>query len=331
MCNHVCLQCVSLTIEQMLSWLSTRKREWQAKKKKPQAKLPEAERTRKRRKKQRVAAEKEAEQQHKRRKKQRVATEKEAEQQRKASKKEDEKQCKPQRPLTAYHIYFQIEREYIIQSNAGPDADKSIYANKSLIAGVPRRYRSTMLNADWYAGPGKRQKRKHRKSHGKIGFLELSRVISKRWATLDSADPETKRYVTRIANRELAEYKVEIEEWKEATDLETGDAASEKSDNAGGDSPDAAYSPPHHREPMPPLPPLPPPSGIDNAAASFDDEGQIDYSICHMSQNGHYLPSPGTAMELVDPLFELDDRRCVSPVLTDTSAHTLEDSFRTLH
>ncbi|KAL9182749.1 hypothetical protein ACHAXT_004028 [Thalassiosira profunda] len=235
---------------------------------------------------------------------------------------------KPQRPLTAYHIYFQIEREFIIQSNAGPDADKSIYANKSLIAGVPRRYRSTMLNADWYAGPGKRQKRKHRKSHGKIGFLELSRVISKRWATLDSADPETKRYVTRIANRELAEYKVELEEWKEATDLETGDAASEKSADAGGVSPEVAYPPLQHSEPMPPLPP---PSGLDNAAASFDDEGQIDYSICHMSQNGHYLPSPGTAMELVDPLFELDDRRCVSPVLTDTSAHTLEDSFRTLH
>ncbi len=30
---------------------------------------------------------------------------------------------KPKRPLTAYHIYFKIEREFIIQTMAGDDAD----------------------------------------------------------------------------------------------------------------------------------------------------------------------------------------------------------------
>jgi hypothetical protein len=121
---------------------------------------------------------------------------------------------KPMRPLTAYHIFFQLEREYLIQTTAGPDADKTIHDNKSLIAGVPRRYRSIKLLPDWYAGPGKRQKRKHRKSHGKIGFLELSQIISKRWATLESSDPETKQYVSQIAARELGEYKLEMKEYK---------------------------------------------------------------------------------------------------------------------
>lgn len=37
---------------------------------------------------------------------------------------------KPMRPLTAYHIFFQIEREFIIQTTAGEDADKSIHDNK---------------------------------------------------------------------------------------------------------------------------------------------------------------------------------------------------------
>ena len=122
---------------------------------------------------------------------------------------------KPMRPLTAYHIFFQIEREYIIQTTPGSDADKSIHNNKSYLTDVPRKYRKVKLLPDWYAGPGKRQKRKHRKSHGKIGFLELSRVISKRWATLDTSDPETKQYVRMIAARELDDYKVEMNEWKE--------------------------------------------------------------------------------------------------------------------
>jgi len=42
---------------------------------------------------------------------------------------------KPMRPLTAYHIYFQIEREYIIQTESGPDV--SIDENKSYVYDVP--------------------------------------------------------------------------------------------------------------------------------------------------------------------------------------------------
>jgi hypothetical protein len=124
---------------------------------------------------------------------------------------------KPMRPLTAYHIFFQIEREYVIQTTAGEDADKSIHKNKVILDDVPARYRSIKLLPDWYAGPGKRQKRKHRKQHGKIGFLELSRVISTRWAKLDEIDPETKAFVTKIAQQELDEYYKEMKEYKELT------------------------------------------------------------------------------------------------------------------
>ncbi len=122
---------------------------------------------------------------------------------------------KPMRPLTAYHIFFQIEREFVIQTTAGEDADKSIHDRKVYLNGVPRRYRNIKLLPDWYAGPGKRQKRKHRKQHGKIGFLELSQVISSRWARLEEIDPETKAFVLRIARQELDEYYREMEEYKE--------------------------------------------------------------------------------------------------------------------
>jgi hypothetical protein len=124
---------------------------------------------------------------------------------------------KPMRPLTAYHIYFQIEREFIIQSLAGEDADKSIHDGKIYQDNVPERYMSTKLSPDWYFGPGKRAKRKHRKQHGKIGFLELSRVISTRWAKLDETDPDIKQFVSVLAKQELQEYQREVEDYKELT------------------------------------------------------------------------------------------------------------------
>ena len=57
-------------------------------------------------------------------------------------------------------------------------------------------------------------KRKHRKTHGKIGFLELSSVISKRWHNLQELDAETKSYVAKVASRLLEEYKREMAAFK---------------------------------------------------------------------------------------------------------------------
>ncbi|KAL7543610.1 hypothetical protein ACHAXR_013167 [Thalassiosira sp. AJA248-18] len=252
---------------------------------------------------------------------------------------------KPMRPLTAYHIFFQIEREHIIQTTAGPDADKSIHDNKSYIDGVPRRYRCTKLLPDWYFGPGKRQKRKHRKSHGKIGFLELSRVISKRWATLETTDPETKRYVTKIATRELEEYKVEMNEYKELTKHLTPATSSVVTAAATATvgamiSPSASpkFRPMDVTSSSVPLmmPQLPQPMPSMSASVGSIEEEEIDYSICSVGNNGNYIPSPSpptlTSMKsnmihpdgsICDPLFELDDvfscqptntKRCVSPV-----------------
>ena len=121
---------------------------------------------------------------------------------------------KPLRPLTAYHIFFQIEREHVIQTLDGAIADPSILEGKAKLADVPRRYKDTLLAPDWYAGPGKRKKRKHRKQHGKIGFLELSRVISQRWASLEAEAPDVKEFVRAIAQRELEGYYREMKEYK---------------------------------------------------------------------------------------------------------------------
>ena len=122
---------------------------------------------------------------------------------------------KPMRPLTAYQIFLQIEREYIIQTSEGEIADKSSLDNKVYLDDVPERYKNIRLLRDWYVGPGKRKKRKHRKQHGKIGFLELSQIVSKRWAELDKVDPETKIFVQKIARSEIDNYYREMKQYKD--------------------------------------------------------------------------------------------------------------------
>ena len=122
---------------------------------------------------------------------------------------------KPKRPLTSYHIYFQLEREYIIQTMEGEDVDKSMHDdNKVYLDYVPNRYKQIKLSPEWYFAPGKRKRRKHRKRHGKIGFLELSSMISSRWKKLSETNPEVKSFVQKIAAQERDTYLYEKEEYK---------------------------------------------------------------------------------------------------------------------
>ena len=80
------------------------------------------------------------------------------------------------RPYTAYNIFFQLEREFILQSvlDVTPSVDTVFdpAADDNIIPSLPQRYRDIILSDDWYI-PGKAQrkkKRSHRKTHGKISF-----------------------------------------------------------------------------------------------------------------------------------------------------------------
>jgi hypothetical protein len=60
------------------------------------------------------------------------------------------------------------------------------------------------------------------------------------------------------------------------------------------------------------------------ALDSYEQDDEIDYTICSINNNGHYVPSPGSDLmypgELIcDPLHELDlvAMRCVSPLSLD--------------
>lgn len=129
---------------------------------------------------------------------------------------------KPPRPYTEYTMFYQLEREYILHcvlpkdgqeppSPAAPNNQAALFQNDPL---MPARYRSLPLRADWYiSGKTKKPtKRKHRKSHGKIGFLELTRMIAARWANVDA---ETRKYCKMMAEMELVKYKEDMESYNQ--------------------------------------------------------------------------------------------------------------------
>ena len=116
------------------------------------------------------------------------------------------------RPYTAYNLFFQLEREYILQNLNGyrptiAPANEFNPDNKSNYSGppLPSRYDDLILPYDWHI-PGKthRRKRSHRKSHGKIGFHELNEQISRAWSMVDD---EIKRFCTRLSNIGSRKYK----------------------------------------------------------------------------------------------------------------------------
>ncbi|KAL7465666.1 hypothetical protein ACHAXS_005983, partial [Conticribra weissflogii] len=62
-----------------------------------------------------------------------------------------------------------------------------------------------------------KNRRKHRKTHGLVGFLDLTRRIAKAWS---EADEVTKGYCKKVANRQLMTYKEELKNMKKETKAE---------------------------------------------------------------------------------------------------------------
>ena len=118
-------------------------------------------------------------------------------------------------------MFYQLEREFILhrllvdkndeaaQKEQEEQAQNALFKDDPL---MPQRYRTLPLRADWYiSGKSKKpSKRKHRKTHGKIGFLELTRMIAARWAKVDD---ETRKYCKMMAAMELVKYKEDVESY----------------------------------------------------------------------------------------------------------------------
>jgi len=91
----------------------------------------------------------------------------------------------PKRPLSAYNIFFRLQRQQLLGEE------------------VAKEFEIT-----------DQSKRKHRKTHGKIGFAEMARLISEKWKTLGESKRQS--FVDQ-AKVEKERYDKELFEWKQKT------------------------------------------------------------------------------------------------------------------
>jgi len=109
---------------------------------------------------------------------------------------------KPMRPLSAYNMFFQNQRERIVAGKTGDPTPEEI--QQSIIKMLTSKTR----------GPKRRQ---DRVSHGQISFGDLARTIAAKWKAID---PKLKAIYNHYAAQEKVRYKKEVVIWKEKKERE---------------------------------------------------------------------------------------------------------------
>lgn len=104
---------------------------------------------------------------------------------------------KPKFPLSAYNLFFQVQRKRILEGIDHLD--------------LPIGSNDVRTVADEYKA--RHGKRLHRKTHGKIGFRELARIVASRWKNIDR---DTKRILEAAAQEEKEEYRIQLGKWKQS-------------------------------------------------------------------------------------------------------------------
>lgn len=133
------------------------------------------------------------------------------------------------RPYTAYNIFFQLEREFILQCILGvsPSVDTVFDSDvDDAIPTLPEKYQDIMLADDWYIpGKAQRKKRIHRKSHGKIGFSDLSKRVATAWHNCDN---DVKLFCAEVSDITMQEYKAALRR-QQKIEKEEDDSSTEES------------------------------------------------------------------------------------------------------
>jgi HMG (high mobility group) box len=100
---------------------------------------------------------------------------------------------KPKRGLSAYNLFFQLERERLVAGDRVRVYDAADVERIAILS-----HKKAQI------------KRRHRKSHGKISFADLARTIANAWKKLE---PSEKIVFEEYAAVENARYRRELERW----------------------------------------------------------------------------------------------------------------------
>eukprot|EP00980_Cylindrotheca_fusiformis_P011434 scaffold2649_cov137-Cylindrotheca_fusiformis.AAC.9 len=113
---------------------------------------------------------------------------------------------KPNRPLSAYNLFFQQERAAMVGENNKNSAD----ADNAAAAAAEEENQNESDEGE------KSKRRVHRKTHGKIGFAEMARSIGAKWKVLPDEDKEV---FEKQAAKEKERYAKDLALWKEQQKL----------------------------------------------------------------------------------------------------------------
>lgn len=102
---------------------------------------------------------------------------------------------KPRRPYTPYNLFYLLERELVVQGDEPSSETEIAFERDSVVAErsgkrleddlpIPSRYKNIVLLPMWYE-PNLKEKRKHRKTHGKVSahIPHFRRVIFSTYLT----------------------------------------------------------------------------------------------------------------------------------------------------
>ena len=114
---------------------------------------------------------------------------------------------KPFCPYTSYVLFFQLERNYILQTTDARNAPGANDTTDELVSERPQKYRTIVMLKDWFINKRGKKKQKDHKNHGVILFLDLTKTIANHWK---SGDDEIKTFCKKLAKKQLVHYQEEI-------------------------------------------------------------------------------------------------------------------------
>lgn len=120
----------------------------------------------------------------------------------------------PRRPLSAYNLFFSEERERIlkeidekegggVKKEESTDVEGADDSKEDSSESKPKALLRPMI-------PSQKKRRPHRKTHGKISFQQLARMVGERWKSLDD---ERREYYKELAREDMRRQKIAMEEY----------------------------------------------------------------------------------------------------------------------